>query len=245
MNDAHAKVRYEPIPELSPYVRHDRYERPKEIFKHLARKLASVTRADRRYRYADLACANGELLYHLRKRFAHWQLEGYDITPEFIEAGRAFPGLAGIELHVQDLYAIEDRFDIVSLINLMTVIGDPEETLLHLISLVEPGGLLLVDGCFNVHDVEFRGLFMDNSRPESEGKWRSECNQHSRTSIARILEGRCRSFEFEDVVMNVGIPRRPEAPHADVWTFKDEHGRNIITNGTNMMMNKSLLTVYL
>ena len=198
----------------------------------------------RRYRYADLACANGELLYFLRKQFPEWQFQGYDITPEFIETGQAFPGLLGVELHVQDLYAIDDKFDIVSVINLMTVIGDPEETLLHLTSLVNEGGILLVDGCFNVYDVEFRGVFMDNSRSESEGKWRQDCNQHSRKSIARILEGRCQRFEFEEIIMNVEIPRNEAAPHTNVWTFKDEHGRIIITNGTNMIMDKSLLTVY-
>ena len=93
----------------------------------------------RRYRYADLACANGELLYFLRTQFPDWQFEGYDITPEFIATGKAFSGLSGVELHVQDLYAIDDEFDIVSVINLMTAIGDPEETLLHLLSLVKVG----------------------------------------------------------------------------------------------------------
>ena len=137
MKDPFTKAQYLPIPELSPYVGHDRYERPKETFKHVARKLASITDSDRRYRYADLACANGELLYFLRTQFPDWQFEGYDITPEFIAAGQAFPGLSGVELQVQDLYAIEDEFDIVSVINLMTAIGDPEETLLHLLSLVK------------------------------------------------------------------------------------------------------------
>ena len=85
---------------------------------------------------------------------------------------------------------------------------------------------------------------MDNSKPESEGKWRQDCNQHSRKSIARILEGRCQRFEFEDIIMNVEIPRNEAAPHINVWTFKDEHGHIIITNGTNMIMDKSLLTVH-
>ena len=53
-----------------------------------------------------------------------------------------------------------------------------------------------------------------------------------------------RSLVFEDAPMNVEIPRRGDAPHGNVWTFKDETGRNIITNGTNVMMFKTLLTVY-
>ncbi len=243
MADPFREAAYLPLPALSPYVRQDRYGKPKEIHKHVADKLARMTEPGRSYRYADIACANGEMLYFLRQQFPSWSFQGFDATPEFIAAGRSYPGLAGVELEVADLYELEGRFEIVSLINLMTAIDDPSEPLIELLSLVEPGGLLLVDGCFNACEVEFRGVFMDNSRPESRGKWRRDCNQHSQSSIARILEGRCRSFDFEEVPMNVDLPRRPDAPHTDVWTFRDEHGRRILTSGTHMMLDKVLLTV--
>src|SRR5690606_5065434 len=195
----------------------------KEVFKHVAAKLAAVTDPVRRYDYADIATANGELLYFLRKRFPDWRFRGYDLTPEFVAAGRAFPGLAGIELDVRDLYDLDGvQFDIVSFINVMTTVWEPERPLAKLLSLVRPGGLLLVDGCFNEYDVEVRAVFMDNSRPESAGKWRRELSQHSRRSIAAFLEGRCRRFEFEPLPMGVELERRPEAPHTNVWTFKDE-----------------------
>lgn len=244
MDEPFDKAQYLPIPELSPYTKHDRYERPKEIFKHLARKLAGITDPERAYDYADIATANGELLYYLRKQFPHWSFTGYDITPEFIAAGKAFPGLEGVPLYVSDLYDVRGQFDVVSFINVMTAIWDPEEPLAHLLSLVREGGIVLVDGCFNKYDIELRAVFMDNSKAESAGLWRRECSQHSRQSIARFLEGRCRKFEFEDIPMNVEIPRNPDAPHANVWTFKDEHGGIHITNGTNLLMEKSLLTVY-
>jgi SAM-dependent methyltransferase len=245
VEDPFDKARYLPIPALSPYVRHDRYERPKEIFKHLGRKLSRIVEPERRYEYADVATANGELLYYLRKRFPHWRFSGYDMTPEFIETGRTFPGLAGVDLQVRNLYEMEGQFDLVSFINVMTSVWDAEEPLGKLLSLVKKGGVLLVDGCFNEYDVEFRGVFMDNSRPESAGRWRRECSQHSRKSIAGFLRGRCKRFEFEEVPMGVEIPRVQRAPDSNVWTFKDEEGRIHITNGTRMLMDKTLLTVYL
>lgn len=244
MDNPFDRAQYLPIPELSPYTRHDRYDKPKEIFKQLAEKLAAITAPGRTYRFADIGTANGELPYFLRQRFPDWQFFGYDITPEFIATGRGFPGLAGVELQVKDLYDIDERFDIVSFINVMTSVWDPEPPLTHLLSLLERDGILLVDGCFNKYAVEVRAVFMDNSKPESAGKWRRECSQHSRASIARVLAGRCARFEFDDVVMGVEIPRRQDAPDSDVWTFKDEQGRIHITNGTHMVMEKSLLTVY-
>ena len=238
------QAEYLPIPELSPYVRHDRYDKPKEVFKQVAAKLRTRVAAGRSYRFADVGTANGELLYFLRQQFPEWRFTGYDITPEFIATGRAFAGLQGVDLQVKDLYDVRDRFDIVSFINVMTTIWEPEPVLAHLLSLVEPGGMLLVDGCFNKYDVEVRAAFMDNSKPESAGKWRRECSQHSRRSLSSFLAGRCHDFEFDDLPMGVDIPQRHDAPHTNVWTFKDENGGIHITNGTHMMMEKSLLTVY-
>lgn len=244
MEDPFAEAGYLPIPALSPYLRHDRYERPKEVFKHVAAKLARVTEPGRSYDYADIACANGELLYHLRQRFPAWRFTGYDLTPEFVEAGRAFAGMAGIDLRVQDLYDVEQRFDVVSMVNLMTTMADPEPPLRKLLSLVRDGGLLLVEGCFNPYDVELRAVFMDHSKPEADGRWRRDFNQHSRRSIARILQGHCRAFDFEDIEMGVDLPRDPDAPHANTWTFRDEHGRRIVTNGARVILDKTLLTVH-
>jgi SAM-dependent methyltransferase len=237
------EAEYLPIPELSPYVTHERYERPKEVFKLVAKRLAELTEAGRRYRYADIACANGELLYLLKRRFPHWTLEGFDFTPEFIACGRDFPGLDGVKLHVQDLFTLDDRFDAVSFLGMLHGVWEFEPYLEKLLSLVSPGGLLLVDGCFNPFDIELRAVFMDNSKPEAAGKWRRDFSQHSRSALARFLAGRCRDFTFEDVPMAVEIPRRPDAPHANVWTFRDEHGRVLVTNGTNMLLNKTLMIV--
>lgn len=232
------------IPELSPYINHERYENPKENFKHVARTLEQITNPDRAYRYADIACANGEMLYFLKKKFPKWAFHGYDISPEFIECGRAFDGLQGVELKLMDFNNLDDKFDIVSCIGTMHTMWEPEEPLLKLLSLCKEGGVLLVDGCFNPYDVEVRAVFMDNSKPGASGVWQRDFNQHSRTTIGKILEGRCRSFDFEDIIMGVEIPRKPDALHSDVWTFKDEDGRVIITNGTRMILNKTLLTVH-
>ena len=235
---------YLPLPELSPYVSHDRYENPKEVFKHLVGKLKRIVDPKKSYRYADIACANGELLYYLRKEFPDWELHGFDFTEEFIDTGRAFEGLRGIPLDVMDFYDLTETFDIVSFLGTMHGMWDLDEPLNKLLSLCNPGGFLLIDGCFNPYEVDVRAVFVDNSRPEARGKWHRDWSQHSRSGVSRILEGKCQRHDFEEIPMNVELPRKPDAPHCNVWTFKDENGKIIVTNGTNMMLNKTLLTVY-
>jgi hypothetical protein len=43
--------------------------------------------------------------------------------------------------------------------------------------------------------------------------------------------------------MAVELPRDPAKPDIDAWTFQDSDGRNIITNGTNLMLNDVMMTV--
>ena len=244
MTNPFEEAKYLPLPALSPYTGHGRYENPpKEIFKAVEKKLREVTEPERSYRFGDIACGNAEMMYYLRSQFPSWQFTGYDLTPEFIETARSYPGLSGVELHVSDLYDVTERFEIVTCVNLMSAIWEPEPFLDKLLSLVEPGGVLIVEGLFNEYDVEVRAVFMDNSKPESKGLWRREGSQHSQATIAGLLEGRCERFGFEPVPMGVEIPRREDAPATDVWTFKDEHGRNLITNGSHIIFQKWLLTV--
>lgn len=244
MTNPFDQSRYEPLPEHSPYTRHDRYDKPpKEVFKAVEQKLRQVADPDRPLRYADIACANGEMLYYLRSQFPRWDMSGYDITPEFIETGRQFAGLDGVALHVSDLFDIEARFDVVTCVNIMSLMWDPQPVLEKLLSLVAPGGTLVVEGLFNEHDVEVRMVMMDNSTSESEGRWFREGNQHSQASIAKLLDGQCEQFSFDPVVMGVEIPPREGVPATHVWTFKDEHGRNLVTNGSHVLFQNWLLTV--
>ena len=134
-----------PIPECTPYVGHERFEFPKEVFKQVVRKLRQRADVERPLRCADIACANGEMLYLFKQEFPNWQLHGYDITPEFIECVRAFPGLEGVRLDVKDMYDLDEKFDVVTFIGLMHAMWDPEPPLEKLLSLVAEGGLLLID----------------------------------------------------------------------------------------------------
>ena len=42
--------------------------------------------------------------------------------------------------------------------------------------------------------------------------------------------------------MNKDLSYQPNMP-INQWTFRDSEGKNIITNGTNLILNKTLLTI--
>jgi SAM-dependent methyltransferase len=238
-------ARYLTLPELSPYLNTERFENPKELFKHVVRKLKELTDPAQSYRLADIACANGEFLYYLKKEFPHWDLNGFDYEPLFLRVAEEFPGLEGIHFEVVDLMDMEaaESFDIVCFLGTISTIQEPVPVLERLLGLAKPGGHVFVDGYFSKYDVEVRSVYCDNSTPEGRGKWRVDWTQVPQSMLREQLAGKCSEIDFEEVVMGVELPRDPAKPHINAWTFKDSTGKNIITNGTNTMLNDVMLTM--
>ena len=231
------EAKYHTIPALSPYTSTARYGQPKEIFKAVAAKLHELTTPGRSYRLADIGCANGEFLHYLAGQFPGWQLSGYDSESAFIEvASAAHPE---IDYRVSDLFEIAGEFDIVTTLGTFAIFADPEPLLAKLTTLAP---LLLIDGYFNLHDVDVRLAYRDNSKPESAGIWRSDFHQHAQSTIRALLEP-LHDVHFEPIVMGVDIPQHQDAPHANAWTFKDEQGCRHITSGLNMLLDDTLLVV--
>ena len=235
--------RYLALPKIAQYVKIDpaRYEKPKSVFKHLMNKIGTLVEADSTATYADIACANGEFLYQLRKRFPKMKLHGFDAEPAFIETAKRFEGLNGVSMQVGNLFDLEEQFDFVSFLGIMSTFWDPSKPLNQLLKLVKPGGVLFVDGYFNPNEVEMRVAFQDNSVEEGRGRWRRDWGVMSQSGIRDVLSEDCEQVEFEEIVMDADLPRNPEKPHIFVWTFKDENGRRHLTHGGRMIVDDVLM----
>ncbi len=236
-------VRYHAAPALSPYTRTDRYRNPKEDHKFIADRLKRLVDVDRPMRVGDIGCGNGELIYYLRTLFPHWKFSGFDCTKEFIDTAANFEGLAGVRFVHQDLFEIAESFELVLCTGVANIFEQIDALLDKLLAVCEDDGLILVDGLFNKHPVEVRVRFCDNSMPETRGLWRTAFNQHSRQCVGELLGGRVESFEFVDMIMYKHLPFDPAKPAVNSFTFRAADGRNIITNGLNLILNRTLLTI--
>lgn len=234
---------YQALPSLSPYVGTDRYDHPKEDHKFIAEQLRRFVDVDRPMRVGDLGCGNGELIYYLKSQFAHWDYSGFDCTKAFIDVAHSFEGLAGARFVQQDLFNISETFEIVLCTGVANIFPEVSELLNKLLSICEAGGWVFVDGLFNRHPIDVRVTFRDNSMPESHGLWRTAFNQHSRESIGTMLTGCVRSFEFVDMIMDKDLPFDSAKPAVNSFTFRAADGRNVITNGLNLIVNRTLLVI--
>jgi SAM-dependent methyltransferase len=179
--------------------------------------------------------------YRLKQAFPDWRLSGVDLSADYIAAAAAAPELAGIDFSVASVFAVTGRWDVVISTGVVEIFTDPAEVLQKLISLVAPGGLLVVDGRFNPLDVDVRMQFRDRSPGSRSQVWNTDWNLHAQRTVREILDGRVASLRFEEVAMDADLPYRPDQPAIRTWTFRDAAGRNLQTNGAGILKNKHLL----
>ncbi len=234
---------YQRNPELTPYVSRQRYGKPKEDFKTVARALERLLDTRQRLKVADIGCGNGELLYHLSRLHPHWELHGFDHTKEFIETARSYPGLAGVHFEQRGLMEIQGSYDVVIATCFLSLFRDIARPIRKMLELCREGGFVLGTGLFNPYDIEVRVEFCDNTHEQSRGRWRTDFNRHSQQSIRRMLEGRVRSVTFEECVYDVHLEPDPERP-IRVWTIRDESGKTLLVNGACQIVNQTLLTIH-
>ena len=171
-------------------------------------------------------------------------MKGYDSTENFIKSGKSFKGLDSVNLQTKNLFDIEnEQYDITFCIGTFQIFHDIEKPLSKLLEITKKGGLIFIESLFNKHDIDVRLEFSDNTKKEMQGVWRSDFNQHSYYSVSKFLKDKVKSFEFDELKMGAEISYNPNTPSTFAFTFKDQKGKNIITNGLNLILNSSLLTI--
>ena len=92
---------------------------------------------------------------------------------------------------------------------------------------------------FNFHDVEVRMQYCDNSNKHAKNLWRRDWSQHSIKSIKSFLKKKkLKQIRFKEIPMEKNIKFNNKI-HVNQFTFRDAKNRNLITNGTNIILNRN------
>ena len=79
-----------------------------------------------------------------------------------------------------------------------------------------------------------KSLYRDNTK-----------NLKKKLRVSKFLKSRnIKSFKFYNLTMNKNIKHNKKV-HVNQFTFRDSNYNNIITNGTNMILNRKLLVIKL
>ena len=236
------KAKYRSIPKLSPYIDHKNYKVFKENHKFFINQLRKKISKKKNYKLIDIGCGNGQLLYQISKRFSLIKCYGTDRENKFLESAKRFNGLKDVKFEKKDFYKNKGKYDLVFCTSVFQIFQDFKKPLNKLINLTKKNGYLFLDGLFNRYDVEVRLQYCDNSNNTSKNLWRSDWSQHSIKTISKFLKSKkISSYKFLEIPMNKTIKFNNKI-HVNQFTFKSKR-KNLITNGTNLILNRNLLII--
>jgi len=236
------KAKYITLPKLSPYIDFKKYKIFKENHKFFIKELSKLVKK-KEYKLLDVGCGNGQLLYQIVKRLSNINCIGTDREFKFIETAKKFKGLKNVHFETLDFYKNEGLYDFVFCTSVFQIFQEYKKPLNKLLSLVKDGGYIFVDGLFNSHDVEVRMQYCDNSNKHAKNLWRRDWSQHSIKSIKSFLKNKkLKQIRFKEVPMEKNIKFNNKI-HVNQYTFRDAKNRNLITNGTNIILNRKLLII--
>ena len=109
----------------------------------LVRRLTSVIDLPAGARALDIGTGSGVMLRALSQLRPDLQLWAQDISGHNRAVLEAIPGFAG--LHVGEVSSIKDRYDLVTMIQVLEHVTDPYAFLVSLRSIIKEGGALLIN----------------------------------------------------------------------------------------------------
>ena len=124
------------------YKNEKRFSNPKQSFI----KLFKILQVKPKDSILDVGCANGELLYNLKKEYRENKLSGFELLPSLIKvAKKNLP--SSINLHKVDITKkinVKEKFDIIIISGVISIFDDYKKPLKSLLKILKPHGKIFI-----------------------------------------------------------------------------------------------------
>jgi ubiquinone/menaquinone biosynthesis C-methylase UbiE len=212
----------------------------KESFKFIVEKASEFINSIPNPSVLDIGCATGDLVYYLSKMFPQAKCVGLDVRNDLLESARKeVPNIKFILSDILNKNSLPDeKFDVIFMIGVHPIFDDVFHVFDNIISMLKENGRAYIFSIFNDSDIDTLVKVKDSS---VEGPWKVGWNLFSKKSVKDYLKNKDLPCEFIDWEIPIDIPKTDDPLRS--WTFKDEHGKRMVINGTGILHTFSLLLI--
>ncbi len=232
------------------YLKENRYEKTKEMFKFIFNHAFPSVKASsyEHLKILDIGCAAGEFTYYLKKKIkGNSNIIGADIHSNLLrKAKQNVKDVKFIKKNVLHKNAFQNKkFNKIFMIGVHPIFDSFEKCFTNLINWTTSGGEIYICDMFNPYpvDVIIRYKLSKNYKKKSyETGW----NIFSKNSVISFLKQkkRIKSLKFKQFHMPFDL-KMNKLDTVRSWTFKDQKGQRIMTNGLSIIQNQTLLKIKL
>ena len=118
------------------YKNEKRFSNPKLSFIELLK----ILKAKPSDSILDIGCANGELLYYLKKKYKENKLSGFELLPSLIKiAKKNLPKTINIhKIDITKKIDIDEKFDIIIISGVISIFDDYKKPMKALLKILKP-----------------------------------------------------------------------------------------------------------
>lgn len=225
------------------YLNESRYSEPKERDVFVLDLIEELGLINDKTSICDFGCAAGEFLHSASKRFPQASMFGYDIVPELVGKAKRMVPDAKIEVGSVEERSLceEQKFDVSVMMGVLSIFDDYEAVLDNMLFWTNPKGRCIILGAFNPYPADVWVSYRSKKHPKEhrESGW----NIFSQETIGEFL-GEHQSVEkyiFHPFRHSIDIEKSNEVDRS--WTFKNELGERLLTNGLSLLLELSALEI--
>jgi hypothetical protein len=230
------------------YLNENRYKEAKRLHLKLSesikKSLENKSKNNDEIIISDFGCAAGEFQYTLCREFPGAKIEGYELLDILVEKAISMVPEAHFKQgSVTDKRTcLSNHSDFTTLVGVLSIFDSFENIFENLIYWTKNEGEIFVHSLFNNFEVDVNikyNLSNEYPLPILESGW----NIFSKKTISNYLinHPEIASFQFHDFDIDVDLIRQEDQLRS--WTFKDENGNRIVTNGLCILQPHSILHI--
>ena len=225
------------------YLNENRYNKPKESFKEIAKILHQKLHTKEDILFLDVGCATGEFIWFNSSQFPKARFFGLEINPEIIQAAKSkmpkFEFVVGSIL--DDNIFKKESFDVITCAGVLSIFDDQTKPIKNLISWLKPGGHLVIYTIINEDPVDLITRYRNVSN--SLEPWESGWNIFSKKTFENIFTSidpnlKC---EWKKFKLPFALPKRDDPMRT--WTISTENDPFQLINGACQLINGAILYV--
>lgn len=220
------------------YLKENRYENAKESFLYLANKLKKDISKNKIYTLLDVGCANGELLYLLKKKFKNIKFTGADVREDLLLKAKKKLGneIRFIKKNIFQTF-IKKKYDFVICSGVIGITDNPKKFLSNLIKMKSKNGIIYLFHHFNEFDYN---VYIKYQNPNNKHVLESGWNIFSLKFIKAI----CKNYKVKLFKFNMKKKLYPQKRDlVRTWTIRINN-KNHFTNGLSLLLKQYWIKIY-
>ena len=222
------------------YLKRSRYSSPKENFKTLI-KLLKKEKQNKNFSLLDIGCANGELLFNIKKNFKKSNLMGIDVDQSLLNKAKKIC-TKDIKFLKKDISKKDlkiGKFDFVICCGVLSIFKDGKNILKNLLLQLKPGGKIFIFDSLNKYYYNLHVIAENFRNDKSDLLYK---NVYSLQFIEKFFVENKKKMKIIPFYLKKNLTRNNKH-YIYNWT-ETLSGKKIVTSGLGFIQYQFWLKIY-